>query len=217
MASSRWQVNSCWVASFDILGFSNMVNIEGDTIDIDFIQEDYEKTLSHLESRCQEYSDGLLEYLWFSDTFVMYTPDDSARSYTIIQQAAKHFIDKCLYTTIPIRGAISVGTFIRSHDGRALMGRAFIDAHLYGDDQDWLGLLLTPTAIAKARAYGAEPNNHDFVSSEEIPMRKCNANEVVAYRFQNGRDNRPSPLLPYLENMKQQAGVKHRCKYMRTI
>ena len=217
MVSSRWHVNSCWVASLDILGFSNLVNIEGDTIDIDFIQEDYEKTLCHLESRCQEYSPGSLEYLWFSDTFVMYTPNDSARSYAVIQQAAKHFIDNCLYSSIPIRGAISVGTFIRSHDGRALMGRAFIDAHVYGDDQDWLGLLLTPTAIARARAYGLEPTHHDFVSSDEIPMRRCNAKEVVAYRFQNGRDNFSSPLLPLLENMRQQAGIEHRRKYERTI
>lgn len=217
MVGSRWEVNSCWVASLDILGFSNLVNIEGDTIDIDFIQEDYEKTLEHLKSRCTEYGPGSLEHLWFSDTFVLYTPDDSSRSYAVIQQAAKHFIDECLYSSIPIRGAISVGTFIRSHDGRALMGRAFIDAHVYGDDQDWLGLILTPAAISKAITYGLDPIRHDFVSSKEIPMRKYKANEVLAYRFQNGSDNFSSPLLPLLESMQQKADIKHRCKYARTI
>jgi hypothetical protein len=215
--SSRWKVNSCWVASLDILGFTNLVNINGDTIEIDFIQEDYEKTLDHLKSRCDEYSPGSLEHLWFSDTFVMYTPDDSARSYAVIQQAAKHFIEECLYSSIPIRGAVSVGTFVRSHDGRALMGSAFVDAHIYGDDQDWLGLILTPSAIKKAKSYGLEPSHHDFVFSNEIPMRKYIESEVAAYRFQNGSDNFSSPLLPILKNMKHKAGTAHHAKYDRTI
>jgi hypothetical protein len=147
----------------------------------------------------------------------MFCPDDTAKSYAIIQQAAKHFIEECLYSSIPIRGAVSVGTFVRSNDNRALMGRAFIDAHVYGDDQDWLGLLLTPDAIAKARSYGLEPTRHDFVSSPEIPMRKCRSENVLAYRFQNGTANYSSPLLTPLENMKQKAGAGHSDKYKRTI
>jgi len=147
----------------------------------------------------------------------MFTPDDTAKSYTVIQQAARHFIDECLYSSIPMRGAVSVGTLIRSHDNRALMGRAFIDAHVYGEDQDWLGLLLTPDAITKARSYGLEPTRHDFISSDEIPMRKCSAKNVLAYRFQNGRSSFPSPLLTLLENMRQEAGAAHSLKYERTI
>ena len=147
----------------------------------------------------------------------MYTPDDSPRSYAVIQQAAKHFFEECLYSSIPIRGAVSVGTFVRSHDGMALMGGAFIDAHTYGDDQDWLGLILTPSAIEKAKSYGLDPSRHDFVFSTDIPMRKCKESEVAAYRLQNGSANYSSPLLPILENMKHKAGSAHHAKYDRTI
>lgn len=215
--ASRWKVNSCWIASLDIMGFSNLVDIEGDTIDIDFIQEDYEKTLDHLRDRCDEYSPGSLEYLWFSDTFIMYSPDDSGRSYSVVQQAAKHFIEECVYSSIPIRGAISVGTLIKSHDDKAVMGRAFIDAHRYGDDQDWIGLILTPTAIEKVRSYGLNPSHHDFVFTDDIPMRKYKNAQIAAYRFQNGRDNFSPSLLPMIENMRSKSEKSHYGKYDRTI
>lgn len=213
----RWNVNDCWIASLDILGFSNLVNIQGDTIKIDFLQDDYEETLLHLKSQCKIYEPDSLKYLWFSDTFIMYTLDDSAKSYTIIQQAAKHFITNCIYSCIPIRGAISTGTLIRSNDNKAVMGNAFIDAHLYGEDQDWIGLLLTPTAIQKANSYGLEPSHHDFVDSNKIPMRKYKDVNVVAYRFQNGAANFQSPLIKYLESMKATSNEKYHSKYSKTI
>lgn len=214
---TTWNKASCWVASFDILGFKELVNVDGGSIEAELVQEDYEETLSHLESRCKAYSPGCLDYLWFSDTFVMFTPDDSAQSYTLIQQAAKHFIEECIYSNVPIRGAVSVGSLIRGHDNRSLLGRAFIDAHVFGEDQNWLGLILTPDAIRKAKGYGLEPTHHDFISSGEIPMRKYGAEMVVAYRFQNGSANYSSPLLLHLESMKQGAGHEHSGKYERTI
>jgi len=217
MSEPKWHKASCWVASFDILGFTNLIDIDGDTIEAEFVQDDYEETLNHLEKHCEVYAAGCLDYLWFSDTFVMFTPDDTAKSYAVIQQAAKHFIESCLYSSIPIRGAISVGPFIRGHDNRSLIGRAFVDAHLFGEDQDWLGLVLTPTAIQKARSYGLEPKHHDFIFSAAIPMRTYSSTEVLAYRFQNGTANFSSPLLPHLESMRQKAGASHFGKYDRTI
>ena len=82
---------------------------------------DYEETIKFLQHSCDAYKPGSLEYCWFSDTFLMYTSDDSASSYTIIQSAAKHFIERCLYSRIPIRGAIAVGTLWHSEDNRSLV------------------------------------------------------------------------------------------------
>jgi len=217
VSEPKWNKASCWIASFDILGFTNLIDIDHDTIQAEFVIDDYEETLRHLESRCDVYAPGGIDYLWFSDTFVMFTPDKTPKSYTVIQQAAKHFIERCLYSSIPIRGAISVGAFVRGHDNRSLIGRAFVDAHLFGEDQDWLGLILTPTAIQMAASYGLKPQHHDFIASAEIPMRKCRENQVMAYRFQNGAANFSSPLLPILESMKQRAGAAHFGKYERTI
>lgn len=214
---TKWIVADCWIASFDILGFKNLVNLDGDSFEAICIQEDYEETLGHLESTSTDYHPGDIDYCWLSDTFVMFSPDDSAKSYTVIQQAAKHFIEKCIYSQVPIRGALSVGSFIRSEDNRSLMGNGFIDAFIYGEDQNWLGFLLTPKAIKKVRSYGLEPSRHDFVCSDEVPMRKCNATEVMAYRFQNGAANFSSPLLSMLGAMKSKSGEEYRVKYEKTM
>jgi hypothetical protein len=215
--TSKWIFANCWVASFDILGFKNFVNIAGGTFEASLVLEDYEGTLTHLESTCGDYHSGSLDYCWLSDTFIIFTPDDSARSYSLIQQAGKHFFEKCIYSSIPIRGALAVGSFIRSYDSRSLMGKAFIEAFTCGEDQDWLGFLLSPSAISKTRSFGLEPANHDFVTSDEIPMRKCRAEDVMAYRLQNGRANFSSPLIHFLKQMRQQAGDSHFKKYDRTI
>ncbi len=169
-----------------------------------------------LESSCDDYFPGSLNYCWFSDTFLIYTSDDSAQSYTIIQAASKIFIDKCICSRIPIRGAIAVGTFMRGKDNRSFIGSAFIEAFKYAEDQDWIGLLITPNAIKKAESYGLYPTRHDFVRSDNIPMRKFKDQNIVAYRFQNGAANFPSHLLPCLRDMKHRSEEKYRSKYERT-
>lgn len=213
-----WVHTKCWVACFDILGFKNLVAFEDDeSLQITFLIEDYEKTLEHLRTSCKPYQEGDIEYCWLSDTFVIFSRNDSARSYAVLQQAAKHFITECTYSKIPIRGAISVGHITRSKDNRSFMGKAFIDAFVYAEDQDWIGLLLTPTAIEKANSYGLFPERHDFVKSAKIPMRKCKNSGVMAYRFQNGSANFPSPLLPMLSQMKQSSAEHHHKKYDGTM
>jgi hypothetical protein len=217
-SSQEWIHTKCWVACFDILGFKNLVSFEDDeSLQITFLIEDYEKTLEHLRKSSEPYQEGDIEYCWLSDTFVFFTSDDSARSYAVLQQAAKRFITECTYSKIPIRGGISVGHITRSKDNRSFMGKAFIDAFVYAEDQDWIGLLLTPTAIEKAKSYGLFPERHDFVKSSRIPMRKCQNAEVMAYRFQNGSANFSSPLITMLSQMRHSSGEKHHHKYDGTI
>ena len=177
---------------------------------------DYEETIKNLKESCEHYETGYLDYCWFSDTFLMFTPDDSARSYCVIEFAAKHFIENCICARIPIRGAISVGSFMHSKDNRSFIGNAFIEAYEYGEDQDWLGLIITPKAIEKAKSYDLFPVRHDFVQSDKIPLRKFSNKDVLAYRFQNGAANYPCHLLPMLRDMKLHSDEKYRYKYERT-
>lgn len=205
------------MASFDILGFKNMATLDGDSFQAQLIQMDYEEVLNLLNEECRDYGAEDLDYFWLSDTFVVFSRDESSRSYSAVQYAAKHFIEKCIYSRIPVRGALAFGCLILSNDRRSVMGRAFVDAHIYGEDQNWIGLLLAPSAITKIRSQGLEPTHHDFVASSDIPMRKCGANKVLAYRFQNGSANFSSPLLPVLREMKHKAGEANHAKYDRTI
>ena len=212
----NWILSESWIACFDILGFKKLISSEDDDYKAFSIRFDYEETILHLEKTCKGYKPEGINYCWFSDTFLMFTPDDSPLSYTVITDAAKYFLTKCLNSKIPICGAISVGHFVRSKDNRAFMGKAFLEAFEYGEDQDWIGLVLTPAAISKARSFDLEPLHHDFIQSDNIPMGKFSNKDVLAYRFQNGAANFPSFLLPRLQDMKMHSEKKYRYKYERT-
>jgi hypothetical protein len=212
----KWEIRDAWVSSFDILGFKNLANVKGDSFAAQLVRDDYERVLEHLASSADMRALGTVSYLWLSDTFVLFTTDDSSASYRLIQFAAKHFIEECLYSGVPIRGAISVGSIVTSDDNRSIMGEAFIDAFVTGEDQNWIGLLLSARAISRVRSLGLDPARHDFVSSPSIPMRKLKADDVMAYRFQNGAANYESPLLHTLASMKQGADSRNVGKYDRT-
>jgi hypothetical protein len=214
--ADKWNKSDCWIAVFDILGFSNLIATNKDDMQAFYIRVDYEETIRHLKDSCESYKSGSLQYCWFSDTFLMYTSDDSAESYIVIQYASKYFIEKCIYSRVPIRGAISFGVLYHTEDNRSFIGTAFLEAFEYAEDQDWIGLLITPSAVKKAESLGMYPTRHDFVQSNEIPLRKCNRQNVLAYRFQNGAANFPSPLIPILCDMKGVSKDIYRRKYENT-
>lgn len=216
--ANDWIVSDCWLACFDILGFKNLINVDAGDFEGLYLRVQYEEVLEHLEERCKRHSSepSSIDYCWFSDTFLMFCSDDSARSYVTIQSAAKSFMDRCISSQIPLRGAITVGPFIRSRDKRSFIGRGFLEAFEYAEDQDWIGLILTPGAIKKVESYGLSLL-YDFVRSDEIPMRKMRGQDVLAYRFQNGAANFPCPLLLMLKDMKMTSHEQHHGKYDRTV
>ncbi len=212
-----WIVSDCWLACFDILGFRNLINVSKDDFAAFNVRVDYEDTIEYLRKKCDSYRPGYIDYCWFSDTFLMFCPDDSLEAYGIIQSAAKHFMHSCISSRIPMRGAIAVGSLLRSPDKRSFVGKGFLEAFEYAEDQDWVGLLLTPNAIKKIESYGLSPIHLDFVRSDIIPMRKFAGHNVVAYRFQNGAANYRCSLLARLRDMKMSSPEQYHDKYDRTM
>src|ERR1700683_1186906 len=94
-----------WLAYFDILGFSALVEKSPHP---DFVLEIYNEAMRISQQDMK--SAGLLR-LHFSDTFVFYSTEGTPKSYTWIQVVAKNFIRGCLRQYIPLRGAITFGEF----------------------------------------------------------------------------------------------------------
>jgi hypothetical protein len=209
-----WSQKDAWVGVFDILGFKNLIR-----------QTDKEFPRALLTSKLNDLFEALghdvmrygqLEYMVFSDTIIILAPDLEARSYGWFLLQCTILINKSIAVKLPLRGAISVGTVFLSSSPPIIIGPSFLEAHEYCQDQNWIGLLLTPSATTRLYQVGLEPLHHDFVS-DSIPLKNMSVDKVLAYRFQNGMSSYESPLLSFLQEMKQFAPDKDKEKYDRTM
>ena len=205
-----------WVAFFDILGFKSF--IEETTVEhkLYLLVDRYHATLRKLREKCTYYEGHELTYLWFSDSFVFYSKDDSKQSYVLIQQAAKHFIESNIYHHIPLRGAIAFGNLYTDEINRLIIGHSLVEAYIYCEDQDWVNLILTPSATIKARELGFTPSHHSF-DDQGIKLNKLTSENVYGYTYCSGQANFDSPLLPPLREMQHFAPEKAKIKYQNTI
>lgn len=211
----QWTRRQSWVAVFDALGFTNRAQqASRNDVEHDVLTSQIEDLLDEVASDVADH--GRLKSIVFADTIVILTPTAEPRDYPWFLLQCQNLITRSIYLRLPLRGAISIGQTDVAEQHPILLGAPFLEALHYCDDQDWIGLVMTPTATRALRAAGLEPQNHDFVDGP-IPLRKCPPNDVLAYRFQNGMANFASPLLHNLRDMMQSSPEAVRGKYERTI
>lgn len=208
-----WRKRSSWVAVFDVLGFSNMMSEAEKDFPRALLTSKLNALIHSLNSN--EKRHGKLEHLMFSDTLVLFGPTFESYAWFLVQ--CKNLIKDSIRLRLPLRGAISFGTTFSSSRQRMVIGRPFLDAYRYCEGQDWVGLLLTPTAIETLRQNGLEPLRHDFVTGP-VPLKKeLPPDGTLAYRFQNGQSSFSNPLIAWLEEMRQHAPESAKRKYTLTI
>lgn len=127
-----------WLGYFDLLGTRALIKSRAHfyvfTVYATAIEE-ARKTLA-----CQP----TVSSVWFSDTFLIYTSDDSAQNFAFIDQVSRWFVYFLLTTaSIPVRGAISCGDFYADRSSNVYFGPALVEAYEYGEAQDWIGFLLS--------------------------------------------------------------------------
>ncbi len=209
----NWNKKDAWFGVFDILGFKNLIRQTDQEFPWKLLESQLNDLLEPLEQDFIEY--GQVERIVFSDTIVVSAPWE-ARFYGWFCLQCQKLMHRSITIRLPLRGAISVGTAFISTNPPIVVGPPAVEAHEYCEDQNWIGLLLTPSATKALRQVGLEPLHHDFVS-DHIPLTNMSAENVLAYRFQNGMSNRESPLLPLLQEMKHFAPDKDKEKYDKTI
>ena len=166
---------NCWIACIDILGFKNHVfdferQYGKGHFDI-FVQNYYKDILDELEKR-GKYWPGKVSIWWSSDTFVFYALDDSAESFTCIEQEVTHFCAGLSWKRYAFRGALTVGQLYVEPGRNILVGPSFIDAYEYAEKQNWIGLVLTPSAYAKLQVLGIDPINMPSMFAEyDVPIK----------------------------------------------
>jgi hypothetical protein len=205
-----------WVAFFDILGFKSFIEGTTDPSKLYLLIDRYHETLKELQEECSYYAEHELTYLWFSDSFIFYSMDGSGGSYTVIQEACKHFLESNIYHRVPMRGAIAFGNLYTDENSKLVIGNSLVEAYTYCEDQNWINFILTPSAARRAIELGFTPQHHSFVD-EGIILKTLPTENVYAYTYCSGQANYDSPLLPYLNEMQHFAPEIARTKYQNTV
>lgn len=208
-----WKTYDAWVAHFDLLGFRAKLR----TLPISILQLKANEIVRSLQEETGEFED-IVDSLYYADTFIFYSKSGENQCYPGLMHVATHFMQKSISKGIALRGAIAYGEIAVNSAKNIMLGRAFLDSHQYCEDQDWLGLILTPTASDQLKEAELIPERHGFVYSE-IPKRDCHKSdqEAYAYTFCRGATNFPCPLLGALRGMQTRSPKSARDKYERTI
>lgn len=156
-----------WVAYLDLLGFRKLVCTET-WVNIFSV---YTQAIEHF-MRESGVDEPTIEKVWFSDTFILLSPDDTALSFCAIESAARWFVDSLVSRGIPIRGAISCADLYADKKNRLLFGKALLEAHDYGENQNWIGLVLTPSSVEQMAVIGLPADQRLDYRYWTIPRKK---------------------------------------------
>ncbi len=216
--TSQWESRNAWIAHFDILGFKDLLVNGSRSIPIAILQSQIDDLIDHLDSSTNLFKQTVGYYV-FSDTFVLYGKTGLAGDYQGLVSASKRLIEKAIQMGLPIRGAISYGDCVFGYENKILMGKAFLECHEFGEDQDWLGLILTPSAVNELKNLKVNPEGHGFINSSDIPLRKrrVDSEHVYAYKFISGSTSFECPLLIKLDEMRRSAPDLVKRKYDNSI
>jgi hypothetical protein len=98
----------------------------------------------------------VLQYVVFSDSVVVNSTEDGSEHFEAIVAACSTLFRELLQSRIAVRGAIAHGPFLRSThpNGAFVAGRPIVEAFDYEKRQDWVGIMLAPSVVARQRDLG---------------------------------------------------------------
>jgi hypothetical protein len=207
-----------WVSCFDLLGFGNYVRENG-------VAEAFCRFRSCRDE--QVFYGGLnsVAFVWFSDTFIFYSLDDSPDSFCAITTASHDFFDELLLAKVPLRGALAFGDFYADKTNGVFLGEALVDAYSYEEKFNWLGFVLHPSALSRMNEIG-KPVSEAYETKWNAELRNQRTNrmereDVIAYRIGSAGEwplAGGNPYMRAVEEMAVSASSKHdRQKYANTV
>ncbi|OHB66116.1 MAG: hypothetical protein A2Y76_03600 [Planctomycetes bacterium RBG_13_60_9] len=152
-----------WVACFDLLGTRQLVK-SAKTRDVFRSFARASKTLGDLNRFNAD-----IFHAWFSDTFLIYSKDDSQGAFAAVEKVCRWFMTALIWGNIPVRGSISCGHFYSDEANGTYFGPALIEAYEWAESQDWIGLLLCPSCIARLEESGQSTEDYKHYIEYTVP------------------------------------------------
>ncbi|BBO99352.1 hypothetical protein [Sulfuriferula nivalis] len=203
-----------WFAYFDLLGFSNFVRHH----EIEHVLPIYEEVLNIISQKAEPKRSQGISYSWFSDTFIIFSRGSSESEFALVEQASRLFFQKLIMREIPVRGSLTVGKFYTQQKKNIFLGEALIDAYEYGEKQNWLGFILTPSVYHHLKESTLHLERRAHYRPVTIPsvISHHNPDNVYAFAFNNVRLNGENLYLNAISAMRARAGIKYEEKYKNT-
>jgi hypothetical protein len=161
-------MQSGYVAFLDVLGFSALLTGAGSDGRLSAYQRCLSETLEETGDPLPEeavhfdMTDGRAsvakpsepdhqppDVAVFSDSIILVSRDDSARALETLIRQCSRLMAAMFQVDIALRGAISFGQYTRARlsVGTFFAGRAIVDAYHFEQEQDWIGIMLAPSAV----------------------------------------------------------------------
>lgn len=171
-----------WLAYVDLLGFKDLVN----SSDISDVVHTYFDVLSNIEQLCaKQRKGGNLLFAWFSDTFLIYTKSHSVNEFIELENAVAQLFVSLISKGVPARGCISFGKLYSQQKKNIFIGPVLIDAYIYGEKLNWIGLSLSPVAENELSSTGSIKiinENYKSITNESI-LRSNNFGTPKGFHF----------------------------------
>lgn len=132
------------VALIDVLGFSELVARQ------DF-GELFEKYIDTVKTTIEKV-DSNIEYLVFSDSIVIVTPDNEEQDLLNISKVIGSISYEFMVNQkLPIKGCIASGniTYKKIEKDVVIAGVPIVEAYKYEQQQDWVGTIISPNTARK--------------------------------------------------------------------
>ena len=173
------RIRKRWLVYFDLLGFSELVK-DSNLVSVFY---GWELCLNDFRRNLEKHPE--LEFANFSDSFLIYAPDDSISSFGKIDNCARWFFDHVLLHGFPLRGAMACDEFYGDKQNGVFLGKALVTAHEFGEQFNWIGYTLSPSALSRMRQLNF-PDCPCHFRKSDVPT-KSGSLETIALLCGNGK------------------------------
>jgi len=185
MNQKNYEYTKGWIAYFDILGFSNIV----ENLPLPGVLNRYHEVLRRLGV-----NQILVEPKWFSDTFLLHKEekeDGPEGSFSQIEDSSRRFFTSMLrFKPTPLRGCLCYGDYYVDQEKDIYIGPAIIDAYRLAEKQNWIGYILAPSAVESIRSFGVtkEHTIKKYYLEYDVPCKNQETKKLLACKM-NISDN----------------------------
>lgn len=154
-----------WVAHLDLLGTARLVETKAWTEVFDV----YSRAIERF--RKDAFDEHLIERSIFSDSFILWTVDDTALSYRAIDSFCRHFVAEMIQQSLPIRGAMAFGEFYADKGASLYFGKALLDAYKLSESQNWVGFVLSESVCDQLLALSLPARERLNYARWNVPLK----------------------------------------------